>query len=161
MAGTAAVFRVTSPGDTETSVGPTEKIEFNQGVVPDNTGKLVRSNWHAIEDLSIHPNPNKAQNIIQVGELGSIEVVLAGYFKNPQVTLGKGNLFTWALEGKDNDDFEFGRFGLRVTDLSEVNMTPTNAKGYILYDVYVERVEDSPDEVGFILKFYRNGTDIT
>ncbi|MCK5600898.1 hypothetical protein KAR91_03455 [Candidatus Pacearchaeota archaeon] len=156
--GTAAIFRVTNPGDNEDNVA--DKIDFNLGVVPDATGKLVTSNWHGREDLSVHPNPNKPQNIIQVGELGGIEVVLAGYFRDPANTLGKQRLFDWIREGKDNDDFEFGRFGLRVNDLDEVDMIPSATQGYILYDVFVERRENSPNEVGFIAKFWRNGTTV-
>ena len=36
------IFRLTNPGDTEASVGASEKIIFNTGTIPDTTGRLVR-----------------------------------------------------------------------------------------------------------------------
>jgi len=156
MAGDSAVFRVTNPGDTEASVGAGDKIEFNGGAVPDATGKVITSSWHALKDISVHPNPNKAFNVVQDGQLGTIEVILAGYFTAPVLTIGKANLFAWITgDGTSNPDFRFGRFGVRVDDLVEINLTPNALRGMILYDVFVERVQDSPNEVGFIIKLYR------
>ena len=160
MAGDSVIFRVTNPGDTESNVAPSEKIEFNTGTVTDQNGQAQRSNWHAVRDISIHPNPNKPQSIIQDGKLGTIEVVIAGFFRNPITTVAKNKLFDWSKEDADSDDFPFGRFGLRINDLIETTMLPTIDRGYILYDVFVERPENSPDEVGFIIKLYRNGTNV-
>ena len=156
MAGDSAIFRVTNPGDTEGSVGAGDKIEFNGGIVPDTTGKAITSSWHSIRDVSIHPNPNKALNVIQDGKLGTIEVILAGYFTRPITSGGKINFFDWMSDpATSNPNFRYGRFGIRIDDLSEVDLTPSSTRGYILYDVYIERVPDSPNEVAFIAKLYR------
>ncbi len=158
MAGDSVIYRLDTVGENEGNAP--EKIEFNQGIVPDNTGRNVTSNWHGVRDISIHPNPNKAQSIIQDGKLGTMEVVISGYFVKPPSTLGKGLFFDWMREDADNDSLPFGRFGVRINDLAEVDMNPDANKGYILYDCYCERVQDSPNEVMFIAKLYRNGTDV-
>lgn len=156
MAGDSAIYRVTSPGENESNVGPGEKIEFNGGNVPDLFGKMVNTSWHSIRDISVHPNPNKALNVIQDGRLGTIEVILAGYFTRPRTSDGKGILFDWMTEpATSNPNFRFGRYGIRIDDLTEANLNPDANRGYILYDVFVERVPDSPNEVGFIAKLYR------
>jgi len=156
MAGDSAIFRVTNPGDTESSVGAGDKIEFNGGLVPDPTGKMISSSWHMIRDISIHPNPNKALNVIQDGKLGTLEVIMAGYFSSPVTSGGKVNLFDWMSESAtSNPNFRYGRFGVRIDDLSEVDLTPDADRGYILYDVFIERVPDSPNEVALIAKLYR------
>lgn len=156
MAGDSAIYRVTTAGQTEATVNASNKIEFNGGTVPDLFGKAVSSSWHSIRDISIHPNPNKALNVIQDGRLGTIEVIVAGYFRNPATSLGKLNLYNWGIDPATlNPDFRYGRFGLRINDLSEINLNPSSTRGYILYDIFVERVVDSPDEVGFIAKLYR------
>jgi hypothetical protein len=156
MAGDSALFRVTNPGDNEGNVGVTEKIEFNEGVVPDDTGKAVTSSWHALKDVSIHPNPNKSFNVVQDGRLGTIEVVIAGYFIEPASTSGPLLLLNFmTAAGTSNPNFRFGRFGVRIDDLSEIDLTPNATQGMILYDVFVERVQDSPNEIGFIAKLYR------
>jgi hypothetical protein len=158
MAGDIAVFRVTNPGDNESNVGNSEKIEFNTGAVPDATGKMVESSWQSRRDLSIHPNPNRALNTIQDGKLGTIEVILTGYIKDPRSTVIPVNLFNWMSQTATNNDFKFGRFGIRNDDMSVIDLTPSAALGYILHDVYVQRVLNSPNEQGIILKFYRTGS---
>ena len=159
MAGDSVIYRLDGPGGNEGNAP--EKIEFNLGLVPDATGRNVNSFWDAKRDVSIHPNPNKNLSIIQDGKLGTIEVTIAGYFVDPPGTGGKGLLFSWSTESADNDDYPFGRFGIRIDDLAEVNLNPDQTRGYILHDVHCERVEDSPDEVMFIAKLYRNGVDLT
>lgn len=154
--GDSAIFRVTNPGDTETSVGAGDKIQFNGGTVPDLFGHMVTTSWHALRDISVHPNPNKALNVVQDGRLGTIEVILAGYFTRPVQSGGKINFYDWMSDpATSNPNFRYGRFGIRIDDLSEIDLTPSSSRGYILYDVYVERVPDSPNEVGFIAKLYR------
>ena len=60
-----SIFRLTNPGDTEASVGSTEKIIFNSGSVPDSTGRLITTSFRMASDLNPHPNPDTALNQIQ------------------------------------------------------------------------------------------------
>jgi len=160
---TDSIFRLTNPLDTEASVGNTEKIIFNTGTIPDNTGKHVRTSFEMVTDLNSHPNPQRALNFIQDSLLGILEVTVAGYFINHTNTLGPRNLFNWSVDGKENDDFINGRFGLTIDSFSNglLNVIPTtgfNGTGYMLSSIFVEDVEDPRTEVPFIAKFFRNGS---
>ena len=121
MPGTGVIYRVTNTGDTEGSVANSEKVEFNGGVAPDTTGKLVHTGFHAVRDLSFHPNPRRALTKIQDNLLGTIEIVVTGYFTNHSTTLGPGNMYDWQADPAANTDFPFGRFGLRLDDLQMIS----------------------------------------
>lgn len=159
MAGQSALFRLTTAGQTEATVGSTEKVEFNDGVVPDANGQLVSSSFEMNEDLSFHPNPNRHLTQIQDGKLGTIHVVLAGYIKAPASSLIAINFYNWMKQDKTNSAFPFGRFGLRVNDFpDQINLTPSATAGYILHYTYWERPEDYAGIATMIAKLYRNGT---
>lgn len=150
------IFRVTGSGDNELNVS--DKIEFNTGGVPDANANQVFTSWHMVRDLSPHPNPNTALTEQQDGLLGTFEIVIAGYFKNPTTESSGTRLQSWqAQAGTVDNAFDKGRWGLRIDDMPELNLTPSATIGYLLYDVYVERPEDSINEKRFILKLVRNG----
>lgn len=155
------IFRLTNPGDTESSVVATEKIVFNTGTVPDNTGKLVRTGFRMVSDLNPHPNPNRALNAIQDSLLGVLEVTIAGFFTDHNNTLGPRNLFNWSVDPDVNDNFRFGRMGLTVASFNSIlNVVPTvglTGTGYMLSEIDVQDIEDPRDEVPFIARFLRNG----
>ncbi len=156
MAGSNVIFRVTGAGDNETNVS--DKIEFNTGGVPDANAKMTYSSWQMIRDVSPHPNPNTALTEMQDGLLGTFEITVAGYFLQPLTEVSGALLQTWqAQPGTIDTHFDKGRWGLRMDDMQELNLSPSATIGYLLYDVYVERPDDAVNEKRFILKFYRNG----
>ena len=159
---TDSIFRLTSTGDTESTVGSTEKIVFNTGSVPDSTGKLVRTSFRMVSDLNPHPNPDTKLNQIQDSLLGVVEVTIAGYFIDHNNTLGPTNLYNWSVDEDVNSDFPKGRFGLNLAAFNQIlSLTPTgtaNGIGYMLSEVDVQDVEDPRDEVPFIVRFFLNGT---
>lgn len=155
------IFRLTNPGDTEPSVGPTEKIIFNTGTVPDSTGKLVTTRFRMVSDLNPHANPDVQLNQIQDSLLGVVEVTVAGYFVNHNNTLGPRNLYNWSVDEDVNANFRKGRFGLTLGTMNGIlDIIPTvglSGTGYMLAEVDVIDVEDPRTEVGFIAKFFLNG----
>ncbi len=155
------IFRLTSDGDTESSVGPTEKIIFNTGTVPDNTGKLITTRFRMVSDLNPHANPDVQLNQIQDSLLGVVEVTVAGYFVDHNNTLGPKNLYNWSVDADINEDFRKGRFGLTLSSMNGIlDIVPTTGLGgigYMLVEVDVIDVEDPRTEVGFIAKFFLNG----
>jgi len=155
------IFRLTNPGDTEASVGSTEKIIFNTGTVPDDTGKLVRTSFRMVSDLNPHSNPDIALNQIQDSLLGVVEVTVAGYFVNHNATQGPANLYNWSVDPDVNDDFRKGRFGVTLATMAGIlDIIPTtglNGIGYMLSEVFVDDVEDPRTKVPFIAKFFLNG----
>lgn len=157
-----SIFRLTDPGDTEASVGATEKIEFNSGTVPDSTGRLVSPSFRMVSDLNPHPNPNRRLNKIQDSLLGVVEVIIAGYFVNHNVTLGPRNLYNWSIDEDINSDFRGGRFGLNLATMNGIlSVVPTigfNGTGYMLAEVDVIDVPEPRTKIPFTAKFFRNGT---
>jgi len=155
------LFRFTNPGDTEGSVGSTEKIEFNSGAVPDGTGKLTTTSFRMVSDLNPHPNPSIALNQIQDSLLGVVEVTVTGYFVNHNATKGPANLYNWSVDEDVNDDFRKGRFGATLATMAGIlDIVPTvglNGIGYMLSEVFVTDIEEPRTEVGFIAKFLLNG----
>lgn len=155
------IFRLTNPGDTQAGVADTEKIIFNSGSVPDNTGRLITTGFRMVSDLNPHPNPDTALNQIQDSLLGVVEVTIAGYFVNHNATKGPANLYNWSVDADVNDDFRKGRFGASLATMAGIlDIIPTtglNGIGYMLSEVEVIDIEEPRTEVGFIVKFLLNG----
>ena len=158
------IFRLTNPGDTEASVGSTEKIIFNTGVVPDSTGRMVSTSFRMTSDLNPHPNPDTQLNQIQDSLLGVVEVIVAGYFIDHNDTLGPRNLYNWSVDEDVNNNFRKGRFGISLESMNGIlSLVPTtglNGTGYMLSDIDVIDFEEPRNEVGFTAKFFLNGTAI-
>jgi len=61
-------------------------------------------------------------------------------------------------QDKTNAALKFGKFGIRHDELGPIELTPSGGVGYVLHDVYVELMEDSPNEASFVAKLYLNGS---
>lgn len=159
----AILYRFTNLGDTLATLAPTEKIEFNMGTVPDNTGRLTFPSFKMSRDTNIHPNPRRALDQIQDSLLGLLDVRLSGYFTSHSTTLGPKNLYNWQVGTATNNNYPFGRFGLQLNSFGAtqgvglLNLEPSLTTGYILYDIEVQDVEDPRDKVPFNAQLYRNG----
>jgi len=158
MAGAAAIFRLSTAGQTE-STAP-EKIEFEGGAVPDATGKITQTNFRMKRDMSPLPNPGAALTSWTDNKLGVMEVVIAGHFNSKTITTGPQQLFDWQKEDAANASLPEGQFGIRIDDFGAgvINLVPIATDGYILHDVYVAAEESPIGPLGFIAKFYRSGT---
>ena len=156
----AIIFRFTNDGDTLQNIDDTEKIEFNLGTAPDNTGRLTFPSFKMSRDVNIHPNPRRSLDQIQDSLLGLLDVKLSGYFVDHKNTLGPRNFYNWQVEPATTPDFPFGRFGLQLSSFAKslLDVTPLSTTGYILYDVEVDDVEDPRDEAQFTAQLYRNGS---
>jgi len=156
----ATLFRFTNPTDTVLNIADTEKIEFNFGAAPDDTGRLIANKFKMSRDINIHPNPRRALDQVQDSLLGLLDVTLNGYFVSHSVTLGPKNLFNFQVGAATNSNFPFGRFGIILNNFAGgfLSLIPTTTTGYILYDVEVDDVEDPRDEVIFKAQLYRNGS---
>jgi len=158
--GTAAIFRIDAVGQTETTAtAANEIVEFNTGATnPDGNSKLQSSRIEFIEDISIHPNPNRALSQIQDGKLGTQIVTLKGFFKIPRSAGGIAKFLNWMVNDKTNTALKFGRFGIRVDNISQLDLTPSAAIGYILQSFWVEDIEDFQSLARFEAVLYRDGT---
>ena len=160
MAGTAAVFRIDANGDTEvTAAGINQIIEFGTGATnPDGRSFIEHAYWHWIEDISTHKNPKKALDKKQDGLLADRELIIRGWFEDPDNAGGIARISTWMRDAKTNASLEFGRFGVRIDDLSTLDINPSATVAYLLHDAEIEVPPDHPFEANFTLKFWLNGT---
>jgi hypothetical protein len=148
MAGTASVYRIDTTGETESDARTANQIiEFNTGATnPDALSFLESFNDHWIEDISEHPNPKKALNKLQDALLGKRELVLRGWFEDPDNAGGTVRISTWMKDAKTNASLPAGRFGIRIDDLSNLDIAPSATVAWILYDATVEVLPDHPFE---------------
>lgn len=154
-----AIYRFTNPGDTFGNIANSEKIEFLPGIVPDSTGRNIKTGYRMRRDTNPHPNPRRALNKVQDSLLGLMEVVVTGYFTNHDTTLGPKNLYNWSVEDGTNANFPWGRFCITLDSFAGGLLTEfaTSLTAYLMYDIDVEDVEKPRDQVPFVAKFYRNG----
>ena len=156
------IFRLNNTGENSTSPG-VERIEFNTGTVPDATGRLVSTTYHASRDINIHPNPRRTLDQIQDSLLGILDVTLAGHMISHATTAIPARFFNWMKDAASLDstsgNLPFGRFGMTIDSFGAnfLDLTPSLLAGYILYDVEIIDAESPRDKVPFIAKFYRNG----
>jgi len=159
--GTAAIWRNDSNGQNEATqkTASDELIEFNSGATqPDALSHLSSARITYTEDLSIHPNPNRHLSQIQAGKLGTQIVLIKGYFDTPASSGGITQFFNWMKEDKTNASLPFGRFGIRVNNMSQLDQTPSSTIGYILQNVWIEDIEEFQTRANFECILYRNGT---
>lgn len=158
--GTAALFRIDANGDTETTATTNNTIiEFNTGATnPDDQSHLGTVTWRFIEDIAIHPNPNRHLSRVADSKLGTIEIELRGFFDTPNTADGIARLFTWMTNDKTNASLPFGRFGLRVDNMTQINLTPSSTIGLILHHVEIQDVEEFQSHAPFVARLYRSGS---
>ena len=159
MAGTASVYRITSNGQTESNARSLNQIiEFNTGASnPDGLSFLESYSHHWIEDISEHPNPKKALNKLQDALLGKKELVLTGWFEDPNNAFATVVIGNWMNDPKTNASLPNGRFGVRIDDMTDLDVVPDEFTAYMLYDAVIEVPPDHPFEANFTLKFWLNG----
>jgi hypothetical protein len=159
MAGTAAIYRIDANTETEsTAATANEIVEFNTGATnPDARSHLKTTRLHYVEDISIHPNPNRHLSQIQDGKLGTQVITITGQFVTPASAGGIAKFMNWMKQDKTNSALKFGRFGVRFDNISQLDQTPSTTIGYILQEFWVEDVEEYQDKADFYAVLYRDG----
>lgn len=161
VAGTASIFRIDTTGETEiTAEVANQTVEFNGGGNPDSRSYIDSLEVSLIEDVSLHPNPNRHLTQIQDGKLGTKEVIVKGFFKTPDSAGGILKFNNWMIQDKTNASLPYGRFGLRYDNMSQFDLTPSSTVGYILYDFKVKNVEEFQNKAVFEARLYLNGTAV-
>jgi hypothetical protein len=159
VGGTASIFRIDAVGEGEADAETANQtIEFNTGAGnPDARGHLSSVTVELDEDTSSHPNPNRHLTQWQANKLGTIIVTFRGYFDKPTSAGGITRFINWMTNDKTNAALKFGRFGIRVNNMSQLDLTPSGAIGYILKKVTVTDVEEYQSRAEFVAVLYRNG----
>ena len=158
MAGKASIYTIATTGQSESNARTANTIvEFGAGATnPDANSHIRKITKHYIEDLSIHPNPNRHLSEIQDGKLGTIEYIIEGWHEDPDSNAGHTRLDAMMIADKSNASLPFGIFGIRYNEMSQHDFNPDSTKGLILFDYIVDKL-DEQGKANFICRLYRNG----
>ncbi len=165
MAGTGALFRLSNAGDTESSVGSTEKVEFGNGaVVPDAFGRIGGGQSEFEIGVGIADNmvPTSADSptsgiLSEKQYLGQFDkmVKIVGYFTRRSTSTGPDNLTKWADENQEPTDFPEGNIGLRLDTFNAFDLVPTSTTGYYLTNIKFILDPKKQTPIGFIASLKR------
>ncbi len=160
MAGTAAIYTISSDGEDETDAESANTIiEFGDGASnPDALAQITNISKRYVEDLSLHPNPNRHLTEIQDGKLGTIEYIIEGRIENPDSAGFNTRLDTMMTSDKSNASLPYGIFGVRYDAMSGlIDFNPSATQGLILFDAFVSK-KDEFGKATFMLRLYQNGS---
>jgi len=155
MAGNSAIWRATTNGAENNNSG--DVIEFNGGAVPDSKSHIINTHFQLISSISTNERPKVTGDLTQDLGFSQLDVIITGSFSTPSSHLGSGIIKKWLIEAKTNTAFPFGRFGLRLNDYPQFNLTPSEDRGYILYDSTLTRSAEY-QKVDFVFKLRFNGS---
>lgn len=168
MTSNGCIYRCTLPGDKESNVGTNpltgkpDKIEFDTlAVNPDPYSHIQDANWEATVSLQENSKPkNVNPNDLQDMGLSSFQCEVIGVIENAQQELASQTMLSWIQTFRYNNNFPFGRFGIRTNDFSTYNTTPTPTSGYMVGYIKNFKPRNSLPRVDFIMRLRFNG-DIT
>ncbi len=162
MANTA-IWRAVSagqPGEGDASVE--NKIEFNPEPVV-ATGSYV-FNTEVNYRNATPENPRVAGQINEVQDMGlqGIDIQITGQLRQTSDTNGDlAHLVTWLQEDKTlQSDFPKGRFGLRMNDMPQFNITPALTFGYVLAQARIIRDGEYKDKAGVVITLRFSGDPV-
>ncbi len=91
--------------------------------------------------------------------LQGIDVQITGQLRQTSSTTGDlAHLVTWLQEDKTlQSDFPKGRFGLRMDDMPQFNITPALTFGYVLAQARIIRDGEYKQKAGVILTLRFSG----
>lgn len=91
--------------------------------------------------------------------LQGIDVQVTGQIRQTSSTSGDlKNLVTWLQEDKTvQGSFSQGRFGLRMDDMPQFNVTPTNTYGYVLAQTRIIRDGEYKEKAGVVITLRFSG----
>lgn len=162
MATNAAIWRATtSEGASEASAATANIIEFNETPIT-STGKYFMStniDWR----VSVPENERVAGDINNVQDMGAdgLDYEITGKIKDSSSTSSThaiAILRDWQREAKKiNPDYKKGRFGIRLDDMPQFNITPTSTYGLILANIRLIREPDTSFIGSFVLNLRFSG----
>ena len=162
MADNTAIWRATIGNPGEDDAVPENIILFNSSPVV-ATGSYV-FNTEVNYRNSTPENPRVAGQINEVQDMGlqGIDIQVTGQLRNTSSTTGDlAHLVTWLQEDKTlQDGFPKGRFGLRMDDMPQFNLTPAEDFGYVLAQTRIIRDGEYKQKAGVILTLRFSGDPV-
>ena len=109
-------------------------------------------------------NPRVAGQINEVQDMGlqGIDIQLTGQIRETSsVSADLANLVTWLQEDKTvQATFPKGRFGLRMDDMPQFDVTPALTYGYVLAQARIIRDGEYKEKAGLILTLRFSGDPV-
>jgi len=157
-----AIWRTTTGNATEGGALPENIITFNSEPVV-TTGSFV-FNTEVNYRNATPENPRVAGQINEVQDMGlqGIDVQITGQLRQTSDTDGDlAHLVTWLQEDKTlQDDFPKGRFGLRMNDMPQFNITPALTFGYVLAQARIIRDGEYKQKAGVVITLRFSGDPV-
>jgi len=167
MAGNSALWRATGTTDgSEGVAAASEKIEFNEGVVPNTTSHIKNSE----DEFDREPATNEKAvgDIDELQDIGlhKVFVTITGHIQTPSSTTVSTIIKKWMLESHADSTTGFtkGKFGLRRDDNPINNLTPTTdanptgTRGYFITNFKLIRPPEFEGKLDFIATLRLNGS---
>jgi len=149
----------TAQGGTEASAVAANKILFNSSPVI-ATGSYV-FNTEVNYRNATPENPRVAGQINEVQDMGlqGVDVQITGQIRQTSsITADLKHLVTWLQEDKTlQTGFPKGRFGLRMDDMPQFNITPTTTYGYVLAQARIIRNGEHKEKAGVVITLRFSG----
>lgn len=167
LADNTAIWRATTAeGAEEDDAEAVNIITFNSEPVI-ATGSFI-FNTEVNYRNSTPENPRVAGQINEVQDMGlqGIDVQITGQLRQTRLTDPSQNLpgrdlahlVTWLQEDKTlQDSFPKGRFGLRMDDMPQFNITPDTNFGYVLAQARIIRDGEYKQKAGVVLTLRFSG----
>jgi len=159
LADNTAIWRGTAGNPTEGGASLLNIIKFNSEPVI-ATGSFV-FNTEVNYRNSTPENPRVAGQINEVQDMGlqGIDVQITGQLRQTSSASGDlAHLVTWLQEDKTlQSDFPKGRFGLRMDDMPQFNITPDTNFGYVLAQARIIRDGEFKQKAGIVLTLRFSG----
>lgn len=163
LADNTAIWRATTAeGADEEDALVVNIITFNSEPVV-TTGSFV-FNTEINYRNATPENPRVAGQINEVQDMGlqGIDIQITGQLRQTSSTTGDlAHLVTWLQEDKTlQNDFPKGRFGLRMDDMPQFNITPALTFGYVLAQTRIIRDGEYKQKAGVVITLRFSGDPI-
>lgn len=152
----------TAQGATEAAALAANKILFNSAPVL-ATGSYI-FNTEVNYRNATPENPRVAGQINEVQDMGlqGIDIQVTGQLRQTSsITADLKHLVTWLQEDKTvQTGFPKGRFGLRMDDMPQFNVTPTTTYGYVLAQTRIIRDGEYKEKAGVVITLRFSGDPV-
>lgn len=169
MVENTAIWRATdvNNGGLEATANSSNIIKLNPSTLATDNGFVF--NTEINYRIAVPEIPKVGGQINEVQDMGldGIDIQIVGMFDKADTNPDISNLVTWMQQAKTisgaSFNFEKARFGLRMDDFPQFNVTPKadpNGYGYMLAGVRFTRMGENKKKVGYIITLRFSG-DIT
>ena len=148
------IFRKTLVGDTFSTLGVTEKLEFNTTRETSvANGFTTRVTTGAPRAIAEHPNPN--EELSEQQDTGKDEEVITIYGAVSRAELITNqfmlNLFAWRDGSQESTTLPFGRFSIENDGNPHMNIDASATTGLEIRDLITDESEETQNLLEFIL----------